>query len=140
MKIGVGGGDHGASACLAVNTSVCACVFLARLTFEGASRPSAADPMRRRREAIHTNLTSAFSKSVAHTLSHATTQTYSKALTQHALTLMALMMRMGGGVGVLITDVMFAYCSLEEEFVRKGKEKIMAAGGAGKEHAAGTFD
>ena len=69
---------------------------------------------------------SAFSKNVARTLSHAITQTYSKPLTQHALTLTALMMRMGGGAGILITDAMFEHCSVEEEFISKGKEKIIS--------------
>ena len=61
---------------------------------------------------------------VAHLLSHATTQSYCRSLTQHALELHALIMRAGGVDALCVGDELFSYCSSSFEHLRSGLERI----------------
>jgi hypothetical protein len=128
---GIAGKDHGASSCAATNVSLLACTFLLRLTFsggggEGGGASSTLDIMRRRKQKMSMNISAALSRSLDKVLAHALSQSYSKATTQNALTLQALVMRLGGQNAANLTEAVFAYCHAESDYLRKGIERVQA--------------
>ena len=132
VTYGISGKDHGASSCVATNICLTACTFLLRLTASVSSggeggKKANLDIMRRRKQKVGVNVSEAMGRLVERVLAHGLSQSYSKATTQNAMTLQALVMRLGGENASNLTEAMFSYCHAESEYLRKGIERVQVS-------------
>ena len=127
IKFGIRGSDNGSSTCVATSITLNACTFLMRLAASrSGTETDHVDVMRRRRETMKANVSIAMKNMVSKALAHALTQSYSKEMTQNALTLQALVARGGGFDAANLTDALFEYCLSESALSRENMEKARA--------------